>query len=323
MTLIDRVRAALAAHPEDRDLQFLVKGWQGAISKFNEKPNRANKKAAQELELDLEERLAALGESAARQWPDVLENVNQVHEYLVDQGYKVRSRQTIYNHVKKYALIKRQDGRFDRGVVDSYARAVRLERDQALTPAQAARPAIATPRDGSPEVRALMEVKRDREEELLIKARLENKEKLGALVDILIVDREQQELCQAVRMHLSPMIRTTAEQVLSLLGGDPDVARQMIGLSGGDPAKADDLAAWVMARKPELVSFFKPYLRRALDSFATGEWYTQEMREAWATYQRQREDAEKDDIRALIRMVGGDDARAGDVLEQYYVRRLD
>lgn len=323
MTLIDRVKAALAAHPEDRDLQFLVKGWQGAISKFNEKPNRANKKAAQELETDLEERLAALGESAARQWPDILDNVNQVALYLRDIGFEVPSRQTIYNHVKRYALIKRQDGRFDRSAVDAFTRKANLKRAFTGTPQQAARPAMKSVAVDADNLPSLLDIKRDIACEDLQAKQLANKEKLGALADILIVDREQQDLCQAVRMHLSPMIRTTAEQVLSLLGGDPDVARQMIDLSGGDPAKADDLAAWVMARKPELVSFFKPYLRRALDSFATGEWYTQEMREAWATYQRQREDAELDDIKALIRLAGGDDARAGDVLEQYYVRRLD
>lgn len=328
MTTLDRLKSAILAHPDNQDLKLVASGWQEARKRYSEQKTAANRREWRAAEKDLVEMLDGLpvalaSATAARAWPDVLENVNQVHEYLVDQGYKVRSRQTIYNHVKKYALIRRQDGRFDRSVVDSYARAVRLEREQGLTPEQAARPAISTPRDGSPEARALMDVKRDREEEMLLKARMENRQAMGALVDILIVDREQQELCQAVRMHLSPMIRSTAERVLSILGADPDVAGEIVDLVGGDRANVDALVAWTMARKPELVAFFKPFLKSALDQFARGDWYTQEMREAWATYQRHREDAELDDIRSLINFAGGDPERAGDVLAMYYVRRLD
>lgn len=323
MTLEERIRAAMATHPDDNELRLVVGAYTKAFTEYKDGGrDKADYNHLIKVKKDLKAVLDSLpAPEVSQSWPDVLENVNQVHQYLTDQGYKVRSRQTIYNHVRKYALIKRQDGRFDRATVDAYARAVNLEREQDLTPAQAARPAIRPPEAG--EDKTLIELKREKEAELVTKARLDNKEKMAALVDILIVEREQQELCQAVRMHLSPLVRSTAERVLSLIGGDPSTAREVIDLVGGDPDAVDKLCTWVMGRKPELIAMYKPHLKAALNAFATGSWYTPEMAEAWTTYLRQREDAELDDIKALIGMAGGDKDRAGEVLERFCVRRME
>lgn len=319
MTLEERVKAALPIHPDNNDLRLLASGWSEARRRYAEDKSAANRKEWKALEKDLVQILDALPAPQVQPWPDVLENVEQVYRYLLDCGYRVRSKQTLHNHVRAYKLVCRQDGRFDRRTVDSYATKVRLERSD-IPPERAKK--LATEVEQI-DLRPLIDVKRDIAEEDLKKARLNNKAALGAVVDILLVDREQQELCQAVRMHLSPMIRATAEQILSMLGGDPDAARQMIAMVGGDESRADDLSAWIMGRKSEVVQFYKPYLRRALDVFASGQWLTPEMREAWAAYQQQREDAELKDIQALLRMAGGDEGRAMDVLEQFYVRRFD
>ena len=142
-------------------------------------------------------------------------------------------------------------------------------------------------------------------------------------VDILVADREQAELCQAIRMHLSPMVRSTAERVLDLVGGERTTAEQIVEVVGGDAAKVEDLLAWVAARKPDIVAMYKPYLRRAMDVFSRGEWLTKDMREAWRLYQASREDAELLAMRSLIREAGGDPDKAQAMLERYYVRALD
>jgi len=251
----------------------------------------------------------------------VLKNALQVVKYLNSVGWEA-PQNTVYTHVKKYVLMRRKDGQFDRATVDAYARAAGFKYKE-ISPRIAAKPMLPARHAISEESRALIEVRRDREEEQLIKARRENKEKIGALVDILIVDREQAELCQAVKMHLSPMVRSTAERVLDLVGGERATAAQVVELVGGDPARVEDLLAWLAARKPDIVAMYKPYLRRALDVFARGEWLTAEMREAWALYQRHREEAELLTIRALIRDAGGDTAKAEALLDAYYVRALD
>ena len=254
------------------------------------------------------------------EWPDVLKNAHQVVKYLAAVGWEA-PQNTVYTHVRNYVLMRRKDGQFDRSTVDAYARA--KFRRKEISPRVAAKPALLAKHAISEETRALVEVRRDREEELLKKARLENKEKIGALVDILLVDREQVELCQAIRMHLSPMVRSTAERVLDLVGGERATAAQIIELVGGDVAKVEDLLAWVAARKPDIVTMYKPYLRRALDVFARGGWLTKEMREAWERYRANREEEELGDVISLIREAGGDPNSAPALLERYYVRRFD
>lgn len=149
-----------------------------------------------------------------------------------------------------------------------------------------------------------------------------NREAMGQLVDILLVDHEQREWAQAMRMHLSPMVRATADNVLDIVGGERKSALEIIELVGGDVDKADDLLAFVQARKPELVAMYKPFLAAALDAFAKQTWFTPEVAEAWKEYVTRREESELDDMRELIRSAGGDIAQAGALLSRFCVRRF-
>lgn len=326
MTIVERAKAALEAHPHDRDLQYLVKGWQSALDRYGKKPTRGNRTAAQELEHDLLAHLEELDSQGAdvQEWPDVFDTGGKVIAYLRAMGWVIKSAKTVYNHIARGDLKSRPDGRFDREAVDAYVKTAPFKRQMDLVhivPSKTKK--LAASLQESEPVRSLLDVKRDIALQELKKRTLDNQASMGQLVDILIVDREQQELCQAVRMHLSPMIRATAEQVLTMIGGDPDTARQIIAMVGGDESKADDLSAWIMGRKPELIGFYKPYLRRALDVFASGDWLTTDMREAWVSYQRQREASESDGIRELVVMVGGNVELVPDVLGRFYVRKLD
>lgn len=255
--------------------------------------------------------------------PDPLQNLHQVWQYLRELGYSCSKAQPA-RAVKENKLSPRKGGGFTQAEVRRYATIHKLKRlPSAETPAddKPALPGVCTEPTGAADKKALasarlMEAQAELKEIEVRKARAE-------YVDILVVDREQAELCHAIRMHLSPMVRSTAERVLDLVGGERATAAQIIELVGGDQGKVEDLLAWMAARKPDIVAMFKPYLRRALDAFARGEWLTKEMREAWALYQANREDAELLAMRALIREAGGDPDKAQAMLERYYVRALD
>lgn len=261
------------------------------------------------------------GGASKDDWPEVLKNALQVVKYLNAMGWDA-PQNTVYTHVRKFILMRRRDGQFDRSTVDAYARSAKFKRKE-ISPRVATKPMLPAKSAISEEVRSLMEVRRDKEEEFLRKARTENREKIGALVDILLVDREQTEHCHAIRMHLSPMVRSTAERVLDLVGGERATALQIIDLVGGDPAKVEDLLAWMASRKQDIVAMYKPYLQRALDVYARCEWLTKELRDAWALYHANREEEELSAAASLIREAGGDPDLAEFILERYYVRRFD
>lgn len=254
--------------------------------------------------------------------PDPLQNLHQVWQYLRELGYSCSKAQPA-RAVKENKLSARKGGGFTQAEVRRYAVTHKLKRlPSAETPADD-RPALpgATDTTGAADRKALAAARlMDANAEL---KEIEVRRARAEYVDILVVDREQAELCQAIRMHLSPMVRSTAERVLDLVGGERATAAQIVDLVGGDQDKVEDLLAWVASRKPDVVAMYKPYLRRALDAFARGEWLTKDMREAWALYQTNREDAELLAMRSLIREAGGNPDKAQAMLERYYVRPLD
>jgi len=254
--------------------------------------------------------------------PDPLQNLHQVWQYLRGLGYSCSKAQP-GRAVKENKLSPRKGGGFSQAEVRRYAVTHRLKRLPSAETSADDKPVIPGSPDttGAADKKALasarlMDANAELKEIEVRKARAE-------YVDILVVDREQAELCHAIRMHLSPMVRSTAEHVLDLVGGERGTAAQVVELVGGDQEKVEDLLAWMAARKPDIVAMYKPYLRRALDVFARGEWLTKEMREAWALYQANREDAELLAMRDLIRSSGGDPDKAQAMLERYYVRALD
>lgn len=328
MSLEQRVHDSLALHPGDKKLKLLASGYQDAWNACSRERSAANLKGLETWEgklLDYLDALPTAPGQGPRELPDPLQNLHQVWQYLRELGYSCSKAQPA-RAVRENKLSARKGGGFTQAEVRRYASTHKLKRlpsadspadDRPVLPGlegaeattgAAARKALSAAR--------LMDANAELKEIEVRKARAE-------YVDILVVDREQTELCHAIRMHLSPMVRSTAERVLDLVGGERATAAQVVELVGGDPARVEDLLAWLAARKPDIVAMYKPYLRRALDVFARGEWLTAEMREAWALYQRHREEAELLTMRALIRDAGGDASKAEALLDSYYVRNLD
>lgn len=350
MNLEARVKAALAAHPDDKDLKLLAAGWSEARQRFAADRSPANRRDWKAMETDLAKLLDALDAPPspaapdadpnsgpvcpeASGWPNPLPNRRQAAQFLKAMGFrsvqgKAVPERTIYRYIEKGVLGP------DFGTGDQFSQRTLMEFGKRKlesipgTPAEryipgdrdvrrAMQPVVGGDADRKAAAHArLMEAQAELKEIEVKRARSE-------VVDILLADREQADFCQAVRMHLSPMVRSTADQVLAMLGGDPEYAREIIALVGGDPDKADDLSAWVFSRRPEIVAMYKPYLRRALDTFVSGKWLTEEMRQEWARYQHAREKAELETMLRLIHATGGNPSQAKAALEQFYVRGLE
>lgn len=107
MTLEERIKSAVEAHPENQDLRLLGSGWAAARKRFAEDKSAANRKEWKALEKDLREILDTLDATAqtpapepesapgwrwceaAKAWPDPVPNANRAHQYMTAMGWQV------------------------------------------------------------------------------------------------------------------------------------------------------------------------------------------------------------------------------------------
>lgn len=121
MTLKERIQAAMAANPDDNQLEILVTGLSEAVKALKAAPSPKRAKAAQDLEALLAQYLDKL-DGVGSPWPTHFENPNQVFDYL-KQAHPARkvSRQTVNNHWGTVRLPVDASGVCLRRTADSYA----------------------------------------------------------------------------------------------------------------------------------------------------------------------------------------------------------
>lgn len=346
LSLPDRVKAALEKHPDSMDLKLAAAGWNDARRALAEEKSSSALKNLEAFERRLQSLLDALGAAtpapAAQEWrwceeardyPDPIAGMSACVRYLKAMGWTQANTSTFDRDVKSGKIPMSCPDGWHQKHLNDYARLKKwppragspaLTYDPAREPSYAERVGLRPGQDD--EERGSMAYEAARTRKMVAEAEAterKNREAEGKLVDILLVENEQREWAHAVRMHLSPMVRSTAERVLDLIGGERATALEIIALVGGDESMADELIAWVAARKQDVVAMYKPYLAAALDAFARTSWFTPEMAKAWKLYQDHRLDSERADMAALIRAAGGDPARADSLLEQFAVRALD
>jgi endonuclease III-like uncharacterized protein len=146
------------------------------------------------------------------------------------------------------------------------------------------------------------------------------KEKMGQTCATSIIERELGERWQAVKLDLSAFMRDFAPELLSFVGGDLGVARQIINLCGGDEEKAEAVSGFMFSRKPFLLDAYKKRLVETLNAFALGNWFTDEMREAWEKLEAARREEEHDIMLNLVKLVGGDQEKVYWALKTYDIR---
>ncbi|MEF2145138.1 MAG: hypothetical protein V3573_06805 [Desulfovibrionaceae bacterium] len=265
----------------------------------------------------------------------------QVHQYLTcplgesfvcgdgaaikDKGavYKV-SEKTVYNHCNDSAgpskLRQRRGGGYALRTVESYARA-HLPKVIDASPEMDADVQDVEHVPGAAERRTtadaqLKEVEAKRKQLLLGK-------ELGLYTLTSSIERELGERAQAFRLFLTSFARDNKSEIISLFGGDIDVSREIIELVAGNPDQAEALSGWAFSRSAMLLELYKRRIREALNTFAAGEWFTDEMREAWDSYEKGRLAEREAVLSALVTEAGGDVSCLDKLLERYDVRMLE
>lgn len=348
MNFLDRIRAAKEKHSKNDLFKLVYNAYALAISEYDKDSSPQKYNHLRKVERDLVQVIDQLDSAqqtppttdqdwrwceAAREYPDPIPGMSACVRYLKAMGWTRANTSTFDRDVKSGKIpMSCPEGWYQKHLND-YAR-LKAWAPKAGSPAQnydpdrvpsyAERMGLRPGQEDDDRGSMAYEAARTRKMVADAEAtERKNREAEGKLVDILLVDNEQREWAHAVRMHLSPMVRSTAERVLDLVGGERRTALEIIALVGGDAALVDELMAWVAARKQDVVAMYKPYLAAALDAFARQTWFTPEMDQAWKRYQAHRLDSEREDMADLIRAAGGDPDRATALLEHYMVRTLD
>ncbi|WP_319760401.1 hypothetical protein [Maridesulfovibrio sp.] len=141
-------------------------------------------------------------------------------------------------------------------------------------------------------------------------------QEIGKLIPVLVFYRELAERFKSTKLMLTNFSYEVGPEVAEIFGGD-EQARELVELVGGDPDKAGEITRHMVKQLPEFTQIFRERVREALDSLVTGEWYTEEMREAWETWQRNRIEGSRRDARAAIRLVDGNLEKVGELLEYF------
>ena len=227
------------------------------------------------------------------------------------------AQKTIYNHIDEALLKSRRGaGGFAKRTVDQYAKAELGEKIVSGTKGELPEPSEAEGENENARARRTMADAEVKEVDAALR-RLKLKEKLGEVVPLHIVGREHAERQQAWKLYMSSFMREVKSELISEFGGDLNVAKEIIALVGGDEEKAEALSGWMFSRSPILVELYRKRISEGLNAFATGEWFTEEMREAWEAYEKSRKEREAELVVGLIRFVDGDVSSLSEVIARY------
>lgn len=247
---------------------------------------------------------------------ELFENVNQVHTYLRSEGLKV-SYNTLRKAIDDRKLIERRKGGFAKRTVDQYAR-VHLSRKIDPTPD----PEVSMEEKITPGLHEQklqrqisgMEMKERREHFAFMRER-------GLYTQTVTVERELADRWMSMKLFLSSWLVAEADTILAKLGGDPHEALRMIELVQGSDVHADALSQHMFSRKAELVDMFRKGMEEALSKFGSGQWFTEEMREAWEEFEISREDVSREAAEDVLDTLGAvaDVDAIDDLLSQYWI----
>jgi hypothetical protein len=245
-------------------------------------------------------------------------------ESVVKEGgtvYEV-SEKTVYNHTDDKdgnEKLKRNRKRcFAQRTVDIYARTHLAKVVADGDPAEAADETKMTERQASAARRVEADARNKEIEAQLKELRYERE--LGKTVSTASVERELGERAQGIKLHLTSFMRDFAPELLSTMGGDLETAREMIRIVGGDEERVEQLSAFVFGRRPLIIEAWKRRITEAINTYARGEWFTDEMRDAWERYEAAVRDEAAEAALRLIALVSGDPDRLTAAMDRFEIR---
>ncbi len=153
---------------------------------------------------------------------------------------------------------------------------------------------------------------------------LKLKRELGQTVPTAAVERELGERAQGLKLNLSSFMRDASPEILSHVGGDIQAALEIIEIVEGNPEQAERLSGFIFSRRPLLLDTYRRRLVSALNTYARGEWFTEEMQEAWEKLIAAQNEEEAEVALGAVKLLGGDPSKLDAVLEQYEIKaRVD
>lgn len=101
-----------------------------------------------------------------------------------------------------------------------------------------------------------------------------------------IIEDELAARARAFRLGLERFGHESGQDVAAVYGATPKLARKLaerLGFSTEDDLQRAQVLIqdFLLSRAPQYAIFFSGAVERLLDSYATGRWWTDEMREAW------------------------------------------
>lgn len=215
----------------------------------------------------------------------VFENVTQIRDYLIGCGYKA-THYRVQKAVERNELILRRGGGWTQRTVDAWAlKWLAAKIDHA---ADQDRPAAPVAEVGSvSEQKNLAHTKN-----LLLDAErkeFEFAKERGQYTSTEIVNAELSARARAFRVGLERFGFEQAEAVAGDFGGHARAAKELarrLGLEGESAEKAQLLIQdFALSRAQLFTSHWLERIDLLLDPYATGHWWTTEMREAWEKYE--------------------------------------
>lgn len=218
-----------------------------------------------------------------REPPDPLTTRNQVAAHLRGLGYTM-STETVYAHVRRGALRPLAAGGWSKRAVESYAASVWGDKRVAVDPL----PERLEPREPTEPSAAVERTMADAELKRVAaeRARFAFDRERGRFVETRALEAELGARAKAFRLGLEKFALDNAGDMLALVGGDADSARELCAELGietveGGEAKLQSAIAWVQSRTDAVRRFWLGRVEELLDAYATGRFWTEDMRQAW------------------------------------------
>lgn len=217
----------------------------------------------------------------------VFENVTQIRDHLISRGYKT-THYRVQKALERNELVGRRGGGWTRRVVEAWARQWLTRRADGSPEMDA--PAVPVP-DGLPdsvsERKALAHT-----QNLLLDARRKQFEfdrERGRYTLTETVAAELGARARAFRLGLERFGHEQAESVAADFGGNAKSAGELarrLGLEGDAARQAQIIIQdFALSRAPLFVSRWMDRIELLLDSYATGHWWTDDMRADWERYE--------------------------------------
>lgn len=226
-----------------------------------------------------------------------LKNPYQIVKHLAGQ-YQV-THYRVSKAIENHELIQRRGGGWSVRTVEQWARSMLTRKVDASPEADAPALPADLSTDGSDgpgnalQPQSISEQKQREQASLLAvqrqRAEMDFMRERGKLTETRIVMDELTARARAFRLGLERFGTEEAEAVAADFGGNARAARdlaQRLGFADEDVTQAQvTIQNFILARSQIFSTHWRDRVERFLDAYATGRWWTDEMRAAWSRFE--------------------------------------